>query len=138
MLSLHKHNKITYEKLIQLFAFNNRVAVVQPTGTGKSFIVLKLIEDNPQHKFLIGPPSIYIFSHFQKHAENSGVSFENVDFISYSKLATLDKGEIKNFKYDYIVLDEFHRCGAVERRKGVNTLLSCLPKTKVFSSHLLS
>ncbi len=39
MLRLHKHNKETYERLTQLFASNERVAVVQPTGTGKSFII---------------------------------------------------------------------------------------------------
>ncbi len=47
MLKLHKHNEETYKNLNELFKTNDRVAVVQPTGTGKSVIILKLIEDLP-------------------------------------------------------------------------------------------
>lgn len=60
MIKLYEHNQKTYKNLISLFKLNNRVACVQPTGTGKSFIMLKLVEDNPDKRFLITSPSIYI------------------------------------------------------------------------------
>ena len=82
MLRLHKHNKETYERLTQLFVCNDRVAVVQPTGTGKSFIILKLISDNVDKKFLVLSPSVYIVKQIQTHAENNNISLDNVDFIT--------------------------------------------------------
>lgn len=57
-VELLDHNINTYKKLVELLGTNNRVAIVQPTGTGKSFIFLKLIEDNPDKKFLIAAPSV--------------------------------------------------------------------------------
>ena len=57
MVKLHKHNAETYKKLVSMFAENDRVCAVQPTGTGKSFLILKLIEDNPDKQFLITAPN---------------------------------------------------------------------------------
>lgn len=38
-----------------------KAAVIHPTGTGKSFIAFKLIEDNPDRRFLWLSPSEYIY-----------------------------------------------------------------------------
>lgn len=43
---LHKHNRETYQNMVELFQEHNRVAAVWPTGTGKSFLILQLIADN--------------------------------------------------------------------------------------------
>lgn len=48
MLELYEHNEETYERIVNFFHKKQKVACVQPTGTGKSYIVLKLIEDNPE------------------------------------------------------------------------------------------
>lgn len=34
-IELYAHNKKTYDKLTQMFETDNRVGVVQPTGSGK-------------------------------------------------------------------------------------------------------
>jgi len=34
---LYKHNKETHEKILHMYENNNKVGVVQPTGTGKGF-----------------------------------------------------------------------------------------------------
>ena len=134
MLRLHKHNRETYERLTQLFACNDRVAVVQPTGTGKSFIILKLISDNKDKKFLVLSPSVYIVKQIQTHAEDSKISLGNVEFITYTKLAMYGNPEIEGLDCDYIILDEFHRCGAVEWGRGVETLLNSKPAAKVLGT----
>ena len=134
MLRLHKHNKETYERLTQLFAFNKRVAVVQPTGTGKSFIILKLISDNMDKKFLVLSPSVYIFKQIETHADESRLKLNNVEFLTYMKLANMSEEEIGGIDCDYIVLDEFHRCGAVEWGRGIETLLTGKPDAKVLGT----
>ena len=122
MLRLHKHNKETYERLAQLFASNERVAVVQPTDTGKSFIILKLIFDNTDKRFLILSPSVYIFEQIETHADESRLKLNNVEFLTYMKLTNMSEEENKALKCDYIVLDEFHRCVAAEWGRVIDTL----------------
>ena len=109
MLKLHKHNEETYKNLTELFKTNDRVAVVQPTGTGKSFIILKLIEDEPGRLFVVLSPSVYIVKQIKLHAKDSGISLKNVKFITYTKLAQYSEAEISALSCDYIILDEFHR-----------------------------
>ncbi|MBQ7674695.1 MAG: Helicase associated domain protein [Alphaproteobacteria bacterium] len=134
MLRLHKHNKETYERLTRLFAFNDRVAVVQPTGTGKSFIILKLIADNADKRFLVLSPSVYIFKQIETHADESRLKLNNVEFLTYMKLANMNEEEIKALRCDYIVLDEFHRCGAAEWGRGIDTLLNIKAEAKVLGT----
>ena len=114
MLQLHAHNKTTYENLVKLYESHDRVAVVQPTGTGKSFIMLQLISDNRDKRFIVISPSVYIFSQIEIHAENNGVDIRNVEFITLSKLSQMTDTEIIALDCDYIIFDEFHRCGAIE------------------------
>ena len=134
MLRLHKHNKETYERLTQLFACNERVAVVQPTGTGKSFIILKLISENADKKFLVLSPSVYISKQIETHTNENNILLNNVEFLTYTKLAFCSKAEISSFECDYIILDEFHCCGAAEWGRGIDTLLKLKPDAKVLGT----
>ena len=131
---LHPHNKTTYSNILRLFRTTNRVAAVQPTGTGKSFLMLQLIGDNKDKHFLIFSPSSYIFSQIKTHAENNGVIIENCDFITYSRLSMMTEEELAKLSADYIILDEFHRCGAVEWSRGVENLLAAKPIAKVMGT----
>lgn len=131
---LHKHNLETYRNLVDMFQKYNRVAVVQPTGTGKSFLMLQLIADNSDKQFLIASPSTYIFSQIQTHAENYQISLDNCSYMTYAKLASLDENTFPSLDCDYIILDEIHRCGATEWSKGVEHLLAAKQNTKVFGT----
>jgi superfamily II DNA or RNA helicase len=42
---LHAHNKPTYDNMSELFDKHNRIAAVQPTGTGKSYLIMQLVSD---------------------------------------------------------------------------------------------
>ena len=135
MIQLYEHNKNTYGNLIQLFNTRNRVACVQPTGTGKSFIMLKLIEDNPDKMFLITSPSVYIFEQIRTHAEDNGMDLSNCMFCTYQKIIYMDDETIANIDADYIILDEFHRLGSSEwGGKGIDYLLNSHPESKVLGT----
>ena len=43
---LKPHNKETYKKIKSILQTNNKTCVIQPTGSGKSYLILKLIFDN--------------------------------------------------------------------------------------------
>lgn len=131
---LHKHNQETYQNMVELFQKHNRVAAVQPTGTGKSFLILQLIADNSEKQFLIASPSVYIFTQLQTHAVKYSVSLENCSFVTFSKLSAMSENELSEIQADYIILDEFHRCGAAEWSKGVERVLAVKPDAKVFGT----
>ena len=66
---------------------------------------------------------------------NSGNGFkdvlENVRFYTYAKLMSMSETELGKIHPDYIILDEFHRCGAAMWGQGVQKLLSMYPKARV-------
>ncbi len=134
MLTLKPHNQKTYTALCEIFSQHNRAAVVQPTGTGKSFIILRLIEANPEKQFLVTAPSAYIFMQIKSYAEKYNVSVENVKFATYPFLSKMTENETAQLNCDYIVLDEFHRCGAEEWGRGINLLLDSHPESKILGT----
>ena len=111
-----------------MLAETGKAAVIPPTGTGKSFIAFKLAQANPQKQFCWLSPSEHIF---QTQLENirriSGFEPQNIRFLTYTRLMLMAQTDVLELKPDFIILDEFHRCGAEEWGKGVQELLSAHP-----------
>ncbi|MFI3327309.1 MAG: Helicase associated domain protein [Clostridia bacterium] len=125
MIDLFKHNREAYEKAVSLFKKEKNLAIIHPTGTGKSFIGFKFCEDNPDKTICWLSPSEYIFKTQIENLEKSGVdSPKNIKFYTYSKLMLMNDEQLSKIKADYIILDEFHRCGAEIWGQGVERLLS--------------
>lgn len=133
MLGLYKHNKLAYENVVSMLDNTSKAAVIHPTGTGKSFIGFKLCEDNPDKIVCWLSPSEYIFKtqieNIKKNEDD--FSFENTKFYTYAKLMNMTDAEISDIKPDYIILDEFHRCGAEMWGAGVQRLLSYYADAKI-------
>ena len=51
-MDLLQHNKTAYESVVEHLEKSDRTCVVHPTGTGKSYIALQLIEDHPDDRIL--------------------------------------------------------------------------------------
>ena len=132
MINLFEHNRTAYDKVCAMLAERGKAAVVHPTGTGKSFIAFKLAEDNPSSRVLWLSPSEYIFrTQLENLKRACNVELSNISFLTYAKLMLADSEAIKEYSPDYIILDEFHRCGAEMWGKGVERLLSVFPHTPV-------
>ena len=132
-IDLYNHNKIAYDNALFLLQAEKKAAVIHPTGTGKSFIAFKLCEDNPDKKICWLSPSEYIFDTQLENLKRvtNGYAPQNISFFTYAKLMNMSKTEIAGIKPDYIVLDEFHRCGAEMWGQGVEALLSMYPDTPI-------
>ena len=132
-MNLFEHNKTAYEAAVRMLTERGKAAVIHPTGTGKSFIGFKLCEDNPDKTICWLSPSRYIYqTQLENLAETSdGYQPENVKFYTYAKLMNVSEDEIAAIKPDYIILDEFHRCGAEQWGRGVQRLLSAYPEAKL-------
>lgn len=132
-IQLFKHNQIAYEAAVSMLSKTGKAAVIHPTGTGKSFIGFKLCEDHPDRTVCWLSPSSYIF---QTQLENLGKSADgyqpdNILFFTYAKLMGMTAEDIRVIRPDFIILDEFHRCGAEMWGAGVRTLLSSNPGVPV-------
>ena len=136
-ISLKKHNEEAYQKVKDMLKESNKAAVVHPTGTGKTYIALKWIEES-QGKTIYVAPSNHILNQvkedIEKARENGEISeeqykrYKEVKYVTYTSLMELSKMESG---YDNIILDEFHRCGAPEWGKGVDRLIKQSPNAKV-------
>lgn len=133
-LHLFPHNKCAYEAAVRLMEEEGKAAIIHPTGTGKSFIAFQLAIENPTNKILWLAPSEYIYQtqvENLKRTENvSEEQLKNIQFRTYSKLM-MNEDEIDSLHPNYIVLDEFHRCGASEWGKSVEKLLAAYPKARI-------
>lgn len=93
-----------------------------------------MIEDNKNKKTVYIAPSNAILHGIKNNIFESGLDmadFPNLKRITYQKLMNLTDDEIKKLKCDYIILDEFHHCGAPEWGNGVNRLLERNPNVKI-------
>lgn len=125
-VSLYQHNQVAYNSAVKMLTEYKKAAVIHPTGTGKSFIAFKLCEDNPDKCICWISPSEYIFKTQLENLEKSSGGYvpENIAFYTYAKLMNMSDEEIEAIRPDYIILDEFHRCGAEVWGLGVKSLLS--------------
>lgn len=125
-IHLFKHNQQAYRAVTAMLEKEKMAAVIHPTGTGKSLIAFKLAEENPSKHFLWLSPSEYIY---QTQLEKLNMKFPNIQFMSYSRLMK-NEDSIETLHLDYIILDEFHRCGAQEWGRSVRKLLDTYPNAK--------
>ena len=130
-IELFAHNLITYRRINKLWLESRHVAVVQATGTGKSYLIAKVLADHLDRRKVVLAPSTYIIEQ-QKGKVPWLVA--STDFLTYSKLARMSQNEITALDCSLIVLDEFHRCGASMWGKGVQKLLDCHPAAKVLGT----
>ncbi len=144
-IELYEHNQTAYRAALDMLNTRGKAAVIHPTGTGKSFIGFKLCEEFPQKIVCWLSPSEYIFrtqaenliasmgidAPLADHSENSVKWLENIRFYTYAKLMSMTETELGEISPDYIILDEFHRCGAKVWGQGVENLLSMYPNAGV-------
>ena len=132
-LQLFEHNQKAYKKVRSMLDVAGKAAVIHPTGTGKTFIAFKLIEDNPDSKVVWLSPSEYIFDTQIESVsdEIDKTILKNIQFYTYSKLMLLTQEQIENIHADYIIIDEFHRCGALRWGEGVSALLENNQRAKL-------
>ena len=122
-IALYRHNREAYERAAALLRETGRAAVVHPTGTGKSYIAFKLCEDHPEARVLWLSPSEHIFQTQLASAKRNGFCGENIVFVTYARLTANTDEEIRAYRPNYIVLDEFHRAGAQAWGRRVRFLL---------------
>lgn len=115
-LRLFEHNEKAYRAATRMMGQCGKTAIVHPTGTGKSYIVLKLIEEHSDSViFWLSPSEVYLQDADRElKRKNPDFPLENVCFCAYAKLMCCTEtqlAEIVAQAPSYIILDKFHRAG---------------------------
>ena len=135
-LALFEHNAKAYQAAAAMLERYGKAAVVHPTGTGKSYIAFKLIEDHPDVAVLWLSPSEYIFKTQLESLQKQDPEFplDNVHFYTYAKLLFCTEEQLADIAAlhpAYIIMDEFHRAGAERWGEKVQKLLELCPEAKL-------
>lgn len=117
MIQLMEHNKETYKRLCDVLENNNKCALVQATGTGKSYIAGKYIEEHAETALILVPTNA-ISDAWEELLAGTG---KEIDIITYQAFAR----EPRNYlDYDLVIADEMHHLGSdVWGKKFVETYL---------------
>ena len=132
-IKLFEYNQTAYEVALNLMKETGKAAVIHPTGTGKSFIGFKLCEEFPESSVCWLSPSEYIFKTQIENLKSVSDGFvpQNIKFYTYARLMNMSITDIKKINPDFIILDEFHRCGAEMWGQGVRNLLQVFPEAMI-------
>lgn len=99
MIELLEHNVETYQKLCEEMEKHNKVALVQATGTGKSYIIGKYIEEHCKNALILVPANAI--------GEQWSKLLPDTKIATYQAMAKGIDGD-----YDLIVADEMHHLGS--------------------------
>lgn len=132
-IKLYEHNQKTYDALLDMLGERDRACIIKPTGTGKFVIIAKMVQDNPDKRFLLLGTNDYMFNDQMANLAEIAPGFtpENLQFMTYSAAMMAARRGEEISSYDVVVADEFHHCGAEEWGKGVTHILDANESAKV-------
>ena len=132
-LRLFEHNEKAYHAAVRMMEQYGKAAIVHPTGTGKSYIAFKPIEDNPEKVVIWFSPSEYIFKTQLESLKRNDPDFPlaNVHFYTYAKLMCCTQAQLDEIAAQKLILDEFHRAGAECLGESTVALLKLCPDAKL-------
>lgn len=132
-VQLFAHNRQAYNAAVDMLNRTAKAAVIHPTGTGKSFIAFKWVEEHADERFVWLSPSEYIYKTQVENVTRSDADYPagRITFLTYARLMMMTDEEIAELTPYGIVLDEFHRCGAKCWGGGVARLLSTYPQARL-------
>lgn len=61
-IKLYEHNQNAYAALLDMLGERDRACIIKPTGTGKFVIIAKMVQDNPDKRFLLLGTNDYMFN----------------------------------------------------------------------------
>lgn len=101
---LYPHNRETYKDALTMLSRTHKCAIIQFTGTGKTFITMELLNSIfKDMRVLYVVPNVSIEHSIKLYDE---WNYDNVVFTTYSNLKNCTD------MFDVLILDELHRAGA--------------------------
>ena len=110
-IELYEHNITPFNQIQKAVANGENQIFVTATGTGKSYVAGKLIEDNADKRVMIVTPRRNISKQWTNLLANY---IYRVDIFTYQKLCLIKSSDYKKTfsPYGLIIVDEVHHAGA--------------------------
>jgi len=125
-IELYAHNARAFDSINDMFEHENRVCVSHATGTGKSYLIGSVLQTYQDRNTIIAAPTNIILNELK---EKFFYLMTNARLMTYSKLAN-----IRNVDVGLVILDEFHRAGAVKWGAGVKRIMKANPDSIIFGT----
>ncbi len=125
-LELFSHNQRAFSSIKEMYGYSNRVCVSHATGTGKSYLIASVLQSHQDRKTIIVAPTNIILNELK---DKFFYLMGNAKLMTYSKVANIRKADA-----GLIILDEFHRAGAVKWGAGVKRIMDANPGSIVFGT----
>lgn len=140
-MELREEQKQAHAGVKNTFQRSNKAIVVQPTGTGKTYVALKLFEEYKDKKILFVAPTKAILWELQNtisreygvHPKDYKLVFPDLELIIYQKLnenIRENPNYIESFNSDLVVFDEAHHLGQNKWGERVRALMDANVATK--------
>ena len=86
VIELYEHNQKAYDALLDMLGERDRACIIKPTGTGKFVIIAKMVQDNPDKRFLLLGTNDYMFNDQMANLAEIAPGFtpENLQFIYWT------------------------------------------------------
>lgn len=119
-LMLSPYNSLVYDEIKKFAKKKQSFAVIQATGTGKSYLIASQLNDLPRNKkaVVIAPTNIILKKQNQK-----AKWLKNVEYKTYSQILEEEQSGRLSDDYKLIILDELHRAGAKEWKRSIDALI---------------
>ena len=125
-IELYSHNARAFDSINDMFEYENRVCVSHATGTGKSYLIGSVLQTYQDRNTIIAAPTNIILNELK---EKFFYLMTNARLMTYSKLANIQKVDV-----GLVILDEFHRAGAVKWGAGVKRIMKANPDSIIFGT----
>lgn len=83
VIELYEHNQKAYDALLDMLGERDRACIIKPTGTGKFVIIAKMVQDNPDKRFLLLGTNDYMLNDQMANLAEIAPGFtpENLQFM---------------------------------------------------------
>jgi len=127
-IQLNSYQESAFKNILRFWRNNKRCYVEQATGTGKTYIIAKIVETlitNKENRILIVSPSSFINKRIKELVETvipgSRIAMKPIDgkvinILTYQYLYH-NATKISTDAYTHIIMDEAHRAGAPKWNK---------------------
>ena len=112
MVELMPHNEIAYEKLCKAMKENKQVIYTSGVGTGKSFVMLKYIDEHYHDKKCLYITPLEVINDNLTTYQGYDKVKDSIEHLNMQQFTTAEKAGVIFDQYDLIIVDEAHHLGS--------------------------
>lgn len=131
-VKLYKYQEEAFNNTMEIYKSSDRACVIMATGTGKSYVMMRLLEEFDKvdgKSYILTPNNPTKEQTIEKMVE---YGLNNAEFGLYQTINAMTDEEIARIDCDLIIADELHRTGATQWGKKFEHLINTHPNAKVF------